>query len=98
MHFERSKFPHPAENFDWPASRALVTSCHGGAPHTLEKMENRKGNVRGKYARFINENPRFINEPIYNISYTIDSRASVSDCMKWTTNENKKNHKKKYVI
>lgn len=49
----------------------------------MDEVNHKRQNVRGVHARFLRENPRFINAPICNINYSIDGNATAIDCLKW---------------
>ena len=52
------------------------------------------GNNKGTVAKFLRENPRFINEPICNL-VSSDNCSEVKDCLAWkqSTNEGNVNSK-----
>lgn len=55
----------------------------------------RRQNVRGIHARFLRQNPRFINAPICNINYSLDCDASAPECMQWPHVEKSKDSERK---
>lgn len=42
-----------------------------------------------KRSQFLRQNPRFINEPICSVDFTIDGEATVAECMKWYSHDSR---------
>lgn len=42
-----------------------------------------------KCSQFLRQNPRFINEPICSVNFTIDGGATVAECMKWYNHDSR---------
>ena len=70
------------------------SGCHGLKLALLEKLRMEKSNsktewknTRGLYAQFLRQNPRYINQPICNISRLEDGGANVGECLRWNNNK-----------
>ena len=55
-------------------------------------------NTRGLHAQFLRQNPRYINQPICNISHLEDGGATVGECLSWNYDKNKHSMANRYIL